>query len=529
MLQFFRQNRARAGRFIVAALFLVGASLHAQSQNESIAEVRRETLLNGLKVVFAPRPNETQVVLKLRVDGGAQFDLAGKEGTMALLADTLFPDAETRQIVAKEFGGELDAHTDYDALYVTLSGRSEDFRSLFETLRSAVLNSLPAPDVIAKLTEARRALAAEQMKNPSLIADRAIAARLYGSYPLGRPVEGTPESIARITRADLALARQRFLNPNNSVLIITGNFDERYARAAVSQFFGVWRKSEAEVSATFRQPEPPNAKPLIINLPDKKYETVRFAARGLARDEADRTAADILALTVQGLCNRTLNHRDDRQWVLVTHKSYRLGGMFVVRPNINTISASEVYKCTDEAIQSLLKSQPDESFPFVLKWAKQYRQAQLAANGSASPLEDFASTLLNETVTGVSLVDEFRAIDAITQSDIQRVAAKFLRNFPQASVAIGEADNFQRELSKLGVAEIIDVQTFVASLSVDPGKPARDASNVRPLTSLAPPPPKTQNNQGRQPFLLPKQKPTSGQTTPASPAPTPSPTPVKQP
>ena len=82
--------RSKTVRYLyVWALTLVvllanGASLSAQS-----IQPDREKLLNGLSIIFWPRPGEANVTLKLRIHSGAAFDLAGKAGTMSLLADTL--------------------------------------------------------------------------------------------------------------------------------------------------------------------------------------------------------------------------------------------------------------------------------------------------------------------------------------------------------------------------------------------------------------------------------------------------------
>ena len=86
-----------------------------------------------------------------------------------------------------------------------------------------------------------------------------LAARLYGAHPYGRLIAGTPESLARIERPDLMLARDRFLTADNARLVIIGGVEPARAMRAFRQFLGAWRKSEALVPATFRQPVAPDA------------------------------------------------------------------------------------------------------------------------------------------------------------------------------------------------------------------------------------------------------------------------------
>ena len=274
--------------------------------------------------------------------------------------------------------------------------------------------------------------------------------------------------------------------------------------------------------------------PLIVNLPRKGSQNedlteTRFAMRGVARNDKDRVAADVLALVIQGYCHRMLNNRNDRQLISVEHNSYRIGGFFLIRQNKSNLLTAEIYKCANDTIQTLLNGQPDyllPILPYALKWAKTHKQAQLANNFNLSPLENLAITILNENVTGISLTDEFRAIDAVSEADIRRVAKRLLQNFPQSSVVVGDVKSLKAAFNNSGKTnvEVTDAKSLVVSLSSAPAQTtANTNSNVRPLTSLSPTFTPTNKPTRKQPFPLPKPK--------IMPTPTPSPTPVppKQP
>src|SRR5437763_9357460 len=187
--------RSKTVRYLyVWALTLVfllanGASLSAQS-----IQPEREKLLNGLSIIFWPRPGDANVTLKLRIHSGAAFDLAGKSGTMSLLADALFPDTDTREYVSEQLGGKLNVTTDYDAINVIISGKASEFERIIELLRNAVINPNLGPEAVARIKEAR--LKELNSKSPSAaeIADRAIAARLFGSFPYGHSQGGTSDT-----------------------------------------------------------------------------------------------------------------------------------------------------------------------------------------------------------------------------------------------------------------------------------------------------------------------------------------------
>lgn len=278
--------------FLSSLISCAGATALAQNAPEP----RREQLLNGLQVLYLPRPADANVFLKLRIHSGAAFDMAGKAGTMALLGDALFPDASTREYFTDELGGRLEVTTNYDSINITLSGKAQKFEGIIDLLHNALINTQLNAEMVNRLRDARLKLIQETSIAPTSIADRAASARLFGDFPYGRPFSGSTETMARIDRADLLLARERFLNSNNATLVIIGGVEERRAMRALRQLLGIWRKSEQIVPATFRQPEKPDARIQIVDLPGAETAEVRFAARSLARSDRDYWAATLLAL-----------------------------------------------------------------------------------------------------------------------------------------------------------------------------------------------------------------------------------------
>src|SRR6266536_3470200 len=209
---------------LLVLLALVLLPLRASAQ--SVTEPLQEQLLNGLTIFFWPRPGDANVLLKLRINSGAAFDLAGKAGTMALLGDALFPDPTTREYVTEQLGGRLEVVTTYDAIDVSISGKASELERMIELVRNAILNLNLSAESVTTLREARLKQLAEKHSSISDIANRAIATRLFGSFPYGNPTQGSIETVAKIDRADLMLARERFLNADNATLVVIGGVDK---------------------------------------------------------------------------------------------------------------------------------------------------------------------------------------------------------------------------------------------------------------------------------------------------------------
>jgi predicted Zn-dependent peptidase len=146
----------------------------------------REQLLNGLRLMFWLNPGTPDVTLKLRINSGAAFDLAGKSGQMALLGDLLFPDPATVDYFTDEMGGKLDVSVTYDSLTITMVGKASELERIVEVLRNALLATQLSPDVVKRMRDARVKLLRDSSIEPGGVADRAIAARDESHTPATR-------------------------------------------------------------------------------------------------------------------------------------------------------------------------------------------------------------------------------------------------------------------------------------------------------------------------------------------------------
>jgi zinc protease len=279
----------------MALVFVLGTLFQSLALGQLSTPPERFELLNGLRVLLLARQGDQDVLLKLRIHSGSAFDLAGKGGSMALLGDLLFPDPATREFFNEEMQGRLNVVTDYDSLTITLQGRTREFEKIVEILRNALVTTQINPENVTNARSRRVKIIKDTSISASALADRAIAVRLFGDFPYGRPSTGTAESLERIERGDLMLARERFLNPNNATLVIIGGVDRTRASRALRQLLGGWRKSERVIPATFQQPAVPDGRILIMNAPTEQSAEVRLAVRGFARSDPDSQAAELLA------------------------------------------------------------------------------------------------------------------------------------------------------------------------------------------------------------------------------------------
>jgi len=448
-------------------LLLCTAPLTAQAPAQ---QPEREQLLNGLRLLFLLKPGSPEVTLKLRINSGAAFDLSGKSGQMALLGDLLFPDPVTIDYFTDEMGGKLNVNVTYDSTTITMVGKADQLEHIVEVLRNALISTQFAPELVTKMREARIKLLRDTTIAPAEVADRAIAVRLYGDFPYGRPAAGSPEDVARVDRADVMLAHDRFLNSNNATLAIIGGVTKQRAMRTLRQLLGPWRKSEQIIPTTFRQPNPPDTRTLIVNVPGPSVE-LRLAARGVSRSDTDYPIATVLARVAQNRWQASTPELA-KQPIFVRSNAYVLPGDFVMGTTVNELTAADSLANAKKVIESLMTTAatPDE-----------IERAKNDVIGDAMTMlakpDALADPWLDADTYRLSAAqDQIALLRNVTPGDVQRVANR-LFNKTIVSVVAGESAPLKGALQGRYQYEVLGEIATPAPSQKPPTKPA---NNINP-------------------------------------------------
>ncbi|HEX8138685.1 MAG TPA: pitrilysin family protein [Pyrinomonadaceae bacterium] len=465
----FKINPIKSG-FLATLLLLVTGFAPSRCAAQTPPEPQREQLLNGLNVLVWHRPADPLVLLKLRIHSGAAFDLAGKGGTMALLADALFPSQTTRDYFTEELGGRLEVTTDQDAINVTMTGRASEFERIVDQLRAGIVNTPFPADTVSKLRDARLKIVSEAGIAPNALADKALAARLYRDFPYGRPSAGTPETLSRLDRTDLIYARDRFLSPNNATLVVIGGVDERRAARALRQLLGMWRKSESVPPSTFRQPDAPDTRTLVLDLPGAETAEIRLGARSLARSDRDAAAMAVLSLVVR---DRWLAAYPDlaKNASFVRDEAHVLPGIFVMGAAVPASAAAPALSAARDTLRALAKAPPTAT-----EFMRAKSEATAVFNKQLEQPETIANLWLDvETYKLGSVAEQSRALNQVTAADVQRLAARLFGDGTLVTVVVGSAAQLSRDLEREGKVEITSATTQTTTAPKPaPTAPARN-------------------------------------------------------
>ena len=455
-------------RALIPILWIALLPYSAFPQTPSTPE--REQLLNGLRLMFWLKPGDPEVTLKLRINSGAAFDMAGKSCQMALLGDILFPDPATVDFFTDEMGGKLNVNVDYDSTTITMVGKVHEFEQIIEVLRNAILATQLTPEVVTRMRDQRIKLLRDTSIAPATVADRAVLARLFGDFPYGRPASGSPEDVARVDRADLMQARDRFLNSNNATLAIIGGVTKPRAMRAVRQLLGPWRKSEQIVPTTFRQPAPADTRTLIVNVAGPTVE-LRLAVRGVSRSDRDFAAATVLARVAQNRW-QALAPELAKQPVFARNDAYVLPGAFVMGAAVNEMTVADTLAKARKVIDSLMSTPPT---------GEELERARTEVINEITPIitkpEALPDPWLDADTYRLSAPqDQIALLRSVTATEVQRVANR-LFNKTIVSVAAGETEPLKAALQGRYQFEVLGE---IAAPAPAPKTPAKPASNDNP-------------------------------------------------
>lgn len=210
-----------------------------------LALVAAQSALAGVKIEHWVSPTGARVyfvesrvlpMLDVQVDfaAGSMFDPAGKSGTAALTRATLDLGAGTRDETAiaeqlADIGATLGGGADTDRASVAVRTLSapEKRNPAIDILR----NVLQAPRFDAAIVEREKARTVASLKEaltrPDAIAGKAFWSTLYPEHPYGR--QATPESVATLTRDELAAYHSRYYTAANASITLVGNISRAEA------------------------------------------------------------------------------------------------------------------------------------------------------------------------------------------------------------------------------------------------------------------------------------------------------------
>jgi predicted Zn-dependent peptidase len=399
---------------------------------------------------MAPMPERLSASLVFMFGGGSRLEDERLAGVSHFI-EHLFFKGTRRRPTSKEIadaiegvGGFINASTDKELTAYWTRVPGEHLELGLDVLSDIVSNSKLAPDDV----ERERLVILEELKmyqdQPQDYALNLLEEVIWPGHPLGRDIAGTERSVAQLTRDDiLEYANAQYRLPN-LVIGVAGAIDEGATLEAVSSRLTL--PSEPNGLLTPEAPAPLNGPSVLLRRKRTEQAHICLGVRAFSYVHPDRYALDLLNTVLgEGMSSRLfLNIRERLGLAYDVHsftQKHRDTGHLGVYLGVDPKKAVEAIRAVIAEMDELCEHDLAED---ELVRAKEFTKGRLRLDLEATSGVAFWLTY-QELLMGEirSIDDELSLVDAVTASDIRRVANSVLRSPIQMAV-IGP---FTREAS----------------------------------------------------------------------------------
>ena len=430
-------------RALVLGLGVLFVALWVSSARAEIEVIKTP---GGLTVWLQREPAIPMVAMNFAFRGGTSLDPEGREGLANLVSSLLDEGAGTMESQAfQDRLDELSVHMRFsagrDEFLGSLVTLTDNLDEAFDLLALALNEPRFDADPVERVKGQILVSLAYRSEDPNSVAWRAWSEAAFPGHAYGRPVDGTPETVAAITPDDLrgyvdgAFARDRL------IIAAVGDIEaDRLAGLVDKVFAGL---PETGAPLTTADTSPTTGQTVVVDM-EVPQSTIVLGLPALKRDDPDYYAATVLnkALGGGGLNTRLFEEvRKERGLAYSASTSlapYEHAGILVGSAGTQNARAGETIEVikdvlADVAANGITQAELDDardyltgSFPLSLD-----SNGEIARLLVAMQMRDLGRDYLEER-------NGF--IEAVTLDDVNRLAAELLKPDDLLIVVAGQPD-----------------------------------------------------------------------------------------
>lgn len=223
------------------------------------ADVTRQTLPNGLRVLVKPRHSSPVVTTMMWYRVGSRDEVPGSTGIAHFLEHLMFKGTQKLgkgaiDRITYQNGGSNNAFTSYDYTAYEFNLPRQNWKTALEIeadrMRNCSFNRQEFDAERQVVMEERRG----NQDDPAQEFGEQLNAVSYLSHPYRNPVIGWMEDIQRLSRDEVFAFYRKYYVPSNCTLVITGDVTPAEALAAAQQAFAAVPKLPAPRRPEVKEP-----------------------------------------------------------------------------------------------------------------------------------------------------------------------------------------------------------------------------------------------------------------------------------
>jgi predicted Zn-dependent peptidase len=412
-------------------------------QEDSLFDLHRSRLGNGLRLWVKPRPGTGTVILLLQIPVGSRHESKANNGLSHFLEHMLFTgtarwtEQEVVEIIRRR-GGESNARTAHEDTVIWLHLKAEDLDLGLEWLAEVAFRPKLSEEKFAKerqvIIEEKGGEIGPLETVGDLIEDlglgwnvfRAVKHRLYPHSSLLLPVIGKDKSLRRIGYADLVAFYRRHYLPNNMALIVVGDVDPAVVAERAAEHLGAFPAGELPPRPD--SPLPPaggfNLRLSGPNLNDQGQLLLGAPLPGL--HHPDRYALGVLAELLDTVLTQDIRYQRGLVYGIDVYPSmYSDVGYFVIYTTADTAKFPEILTEVEARLAQALAGGFDDAA--VAEARSAIRGRLLLGMESNADVGWWLAEMSLFTPEDQPVPNLFAEVERVSVEDVTRVARAYLR------------------------------------------------------------------------------------------------------
>ena len=398
-------------------------------------------LSGGAKLITSPMPERLSASLVLMFGGGSRQEDDRLAGVSHFIEHLFFKGTRLRP-TSKEIadaiegvGGFINASTDKELTAYWARVPAEHLELGLDVLFDVVSNSKLALEDV----ERERMVILEELKGyqdqPQDYVLNLLEEIIWPDHPLGRDIAGTEKSVAQLTRDDILEYANAHYRLPNLVIGAAGSIDEQKTLDAVNSRLTLPVDPDGLMPS--EAPGPLTAPHVVVRRRRTEQAHICLGVRALSYTHPDRYALDLLNTVLgEGMSSRLfLNIREHLGLAYDVHsftQKHRDTGHLGVYLGVDPKKAVEAIHAVVTEMRTLCERELSGE---ELQRAKEFTKGRLrldleTTNGVAFWLT-YQELLMGKIKT---IEDELVLVDAVTASDIRRVADTLMASPMQMAV-----------------------------------------------------------------------------------------------
>jgi predicted Zn-dependent peptidase len=422
-------------------------------------QVQLTRLPNGLTVLTEQMPGLRSATVGIWVRRGSRHEPPDWNGVCHFIEHAVFKGTERRTaldiaVESDRLGGHFDAYTTHEMTGFAMKVVDTALPSAFDLLA----DMLARPRFDEEELRREQKVIIEEMKMVEDTPDEFLAeifnAAYFPGHPLGRPIEGTEETVSTFGHERTARFHAAAYAPANLVIAAAGNVEHEQLVELAARAFENEGADDDEVKGVDEVSPSPAAPILIQRKKELEQAHLIIAAPFPSARHEDRYAASLLSSVIGGgtssrLWQRVREERGLAYSVGAAGSHFTDAGIFQIYAGTSPEQLDEVLDISLEEVRRALREAvgADE-----LQLVKDQAVSSILL-GLESTSARAGTLARQEIVHGQRISPEqvIARIEAVTPEEMLRVATEHFKTDRLALGALGDLNGFKVDRARLEV------------------------------------------------------------------------------